>query len=136
MATRILLVDDEPNNLYLLEKMLKPYGLIFSATSGEEGFEMFQKAHQAKKPFDVLFLDIVMLDGIQGDEVQRRIREWESFYLQLDDPVISIVIASTVRKREMIEQMIEEGGQFYMNKPYRIENIVKIMDALGIEVKH
>jgi len=133
MGSRILLVDDEPNNVYLLKKMLDPYGLIFTAPSGEDAFDMFVKAHKAGKPFDVIFLDIILLDGIHGDEVLRRIREWESFYLDLEDPLVSVVIASSIREREVIDRVLREGCEFFMNKPYRIENISTIMNTLEID---
>ena len=67
---RILLVDDQPENLRLLEGVLGPYGYSVRATSsGEEALRLSQA-----EPPDLILLDIVM-PGMSGYDVCRRMRE-------------------------------------------------------------
>jgi PAS domain S-box-containing protein len=61
MATRILIVDDNPENLYLLESLLAGYG--FEVISAENGEQALSKAHL--NPPDLIVSDILMpvMDG-------------------------------------------------------------------------
>ena len=66
---RILVVDDLPQNIKLLEAILAPRGYaVIEATSGEEAL-----AAIAKERPDLVLLDVVM-PGIDGYETCRRLR--------------------------------------------------------------
>ncbi len=70
---RILVVDDEPANLELLESILQPAGFtVLRASGGQEGIEM-ARAH---KPHLVL-LDL-MMPGLTGFDVVETLRRDES----------------------------------------------------------
>ncbi|MCX7614560.1 MAG: response regulator, partial [Clostridiales bacterium] len=69
-GTRILIVDDEPKIVDVLESYLKREGFVlFSAFSGREAYEKFEK----EKP-DLLILDW-MLPDTTGEEICRTIRK-------------------------------------------------------------
>ena len=66
---RILVVDDTPANIRLLEALLAPEGLaVETASSGEEALALI-----AQSPPDLVLLDLLM-PGIDGHETCRRIR--------------------------------------------------------------
>ena len=61
MTTRILVVDDEPRYLRLLEANLVTEGYeVISASDGAEALEIF-----SSRPTDLIMLDI-MLPGMDG----------------------------------------------------------------------
>jgi len=67
---RILVVEDNKTNMYLLRFILKDSGYeVIEATSGEEGVELAIK----EKP-DLIIMD-EKLPGIDGLEATKRIRE-------------------------------------------------------------
>ena len=67
--TKILIVDDDPDLLLLLNKMLKRIGAeTVMAENGESGLALLKAQH-----FDLLVLDL-MLPDIDGYEVLKRIR--------------------------------------------------------------
>ncbi|MEP6653860.1 MAG: response regulator [Myxococcales bacterium] len=69
MSARILLVDDEPMNLALLEALLLPSGYeLVLASDGEEAMRFFDA-----EPFDLVLLDYVM-PGVDGLGVLAHIR--------------------------------------------------------------
>lgn len=73
MGERILLVDDRPENIRLLEAVLAPYGYVTTAAaSGEAALE----ATLRELP-DLVLLDVVM-PGMKGYEVCRRLRADEA----------------------------------------------------------
>lgn len=61
---KILIVDDEPDILELIEYNLKKEGYqVFTATNGQEGITVAKKVHP-----DLIILDIMMpkMDGIEA----------------------------------------------------------------------
>ena len=66
----VLVVDDVPQKLRLLEAVLSPRGFrVATASSGTEALDALRKEHP-----DLVLLDILM-PGMDGYEVCRRIRE-------------------------------------------------------------
>jgi len=65
----ILAVDDDPENLHLINELLKDEYRVRLASSGEQAL---QAARQAPLP-DAILLDIVM-PGLDGYEVCRRLK--------------------------------------------------------------
>lgn len=65
--TKFLLVDDNQQTLDILTRMLSSLGYtnVTQATSGMFALAMLYSARQAKRPFDIVFIDMVMpeMDG-------------------------------------------------------------------------
>jgi len=73
MATRILIVDDEPRYLRLLEANLLTEGYeVATAATGEDAVESF-----SANPVDLILLD-VMLPGMDGFATCQRIRQFSN----------------------------------------------------------
>ncbi|MBW4710421.1 response regulator [Roseobacter sp. YSTF-M11] len=68
----ILVVEDEPNLLAVMEDLLKELGFrILSASSGQEALDVIESGDKV----DLLLTDIVMPGGIGGFELAQRVRE-------------------------------------------------------------
>lgn len=68
--TKILIVDDNEINNYVVEKMLNRFGIAVDvATNGEEAIEKFKK-----NEYDLIMMDYLMPPGIDGIETVKRIR--------------------------------------------------------------
>ena len=69
-AVTVLVVDDQPRNLRLLDAVLSPRGYrVITAESGEAALAILKDS-----AIDLVLLDVVM-PGLDGHEVCRRIRE-------------------------------------------------------------
>lgn len=69
--TKILLVDDNEVNNYVIKQMLYEFNVqVDTALNGEEAIIMFKK-----KDYDMVLVDYLMPPGIDGIETIRRIRE-------------------------------------------------------------
>lgn len=119
--TTILVVDDQPQNVRLLDAVLTPRGYrVMSATSGEDALELLHD----ERPHLVL-LDIRM-PGMDGYEVCRRIREdSETAFL----PVVMVTASDTEQK----VRAIEAGADDFITKPFdqaellaRVKSLVRI----------
>ena len=73
MPVRILVVDDEPRYLRLLEANLLTEGYeVFTASDGEAALELFSAG-----PVDLILLD-VMMPRMDGFTVCQRIRQFSN----------------------------------------------------------
>ena len=109
----ILLVDDVPENLDVLHKMLGESGFtIFVAPSGEIALNLVNQS----KP-DLILLD-VMMPGIDGYEVCRRLKE--------NDETRDIPVIFVTAKTETIDtvQGFLVGGVDYITKPFKFEEVL------------
>ena len=101
---KILVIDDEPNIVKLVEAYLKPEGYeVLTAVDGVSGF----KAAQVFKP-DLIILD-VMLPGMDGIELLSRLRRESDVY----------VILLTARTEETDKIVgLSVGADDYVTKPF------------------
>jgi two-component system response regulator VicR len=109
LATKILLVDDEPLIIKGLKYTLENDGYETAvAYDGEQALEVFQK-----EDIDLILLD-VMLPKMDGIEVCQRIREKSNV------PIIMLTA-----KGEDIDKILglEYGADDYMTKPFNIVEV-------------
>jgi adenylate cyclase len=118
-AARVLVVDDEPKNVRLLEAILTPRGYdVPTASTGERALEMI-----AEDPPDLVLLDIVM-PGLDGYEVCRRIREdWDTAYL----PVVMVTASGDEQK----VRALEAGADDFLSKPVNQSELLARVASLA-----
>jgi two-component system, OmpR family, alkaline phosphatase synthesis response regulator PhoP len=118
---RVLIVDDEPNIVLSLEFLLRQQGYEVSvARDGEEALA----AAEDWRP-DLMVLD-VMLPGLDGFEVCRRLRE------RPENAGLKILLL-TARGRE-VERVrgLEEGADAYVRKPFSTRQLmITVAELLG-----
>lgn len=107
---KILLIEDEPNVISVLQRGLHNSGHELSiAMDGNTGLNM-----ALDHAFDVIILDL-MLPGKNGMEVCRELREQK-----IETPVLMLTALSTV---ENIVSGLDGGADDYMTKPFRISEL-------------
>ena len=106
----ILVIDDEPDMLALLERILQAEGYdVLSAVDGVFGLSLLSQA----KP-DLILLDI-MMPGPDGLKVLQRIRQ------SSNAPVIMI---TAKRDTESLQKALSSGADDYITKPFRPAELV------------
>lgn len=108
---RVLIVDDEPRNLTLLEAVLSPLGIeCCRAQNGVEAVAMYQEM-LAKGEVDLVLLDVMMpeLDGF-GALAQMR-------QLTTTAERIPIVLVTALAAREDRMRGLEAGADDFLSKP-------------------
>jgi serine/threonine protein kinase/CheY-like chemotaxis protein/Tfp pilus assembly protein PilF len=112
-AGRILLVDDEANNLEVLRQMLAgPNYRLFVALSGEDALKVARRA----KPLIVL-LDVVM-PGIDGYETCRRLKE------DPDTRDAAVIFISALSDPKDKVRGFEAGAVDFISKPVQPEEVI------------
>jgi CheY-like chemotaxis protein len=119
MGKKLLVVDDEPTIVRMLESRLKADGYeVFTAHSGEEGLEQCKLA----KP-DAVILDIMMPD-MDGSVVAAHMQE---------DPnlnKIPIVFLTAVVKPQEIPKNRKIGGHYFLSKSFKITELLDILKKI------
>ncbi len=114
--TRVLLVDDDPVILKFVGANLKARN--FDVTTAEDG-ESALKAMEQTLP-DLVILDI-MMPGMDGVEVCRRIREWSRV------PVIMLTAKNELNDKVTLLNL---GADDYITKPFGIEELLARVRAV------
>lgn len=115
---RILVVDDMPDNLFLMNGLLEDRYEVIQATSGKEAL----KVVMSPRPPDMVLLDIMMPD-MDGYEVLRRIRQHPP---TANIPVIFLTALAT-RQDERLG--MDLGAVDYLTKPIDPELVVQRVQA-------
>lgn len=115
---KILLVEDDPNLGLLLQDYLQLKGKfeIVLCTDGEEGWKAF-----SKQSFDLCILDVMMpkKDGFTlGKEIRKANQQ------------IPIIFATAKAMMEDKASAYDLGGDDYITKPFRIEELLLRINAL------
>lgn len=128
---RILVVDDEPYNLALLEAMLESLG--YAAELAADGIQALERLGPH---IDLALLD-VMMPGIDGFEVARKIR---------NNPVcghIPIIMVTALNSREDRLKAVEVGVNDFISKPIdqvelrvRMASLLKFKEAQDMVLRH
>ena len=107
MIKKVLIVDDNSTNLYMLETLLKGYG--FEVTSAEDGKDALNKARL--NPPDLIVTDILMpvIDGYA------LCREWKSDDTLKHIPLVFYTATYTEPKDE--EFALSLGADRFIIKP-------------------
>ncbi len=104
---RVLIVDDEPENIQLLLETLKHECIITAAKNGEKALSM---ACSDKQP-DIILLDI-MMPGMDGYDVCKELKSREE---TRDIPVIFITALDSYHNEE---KGLNLGAVDYISKPF------------------
>ena len=123
---RILIVDDTPTNLDILQTRLAVHGYeILTAADGEEGLA---KA-MAEQP-DLILLD-VMMPKLDGLEVCRRLKADPSL------PFMPIILVTARGDSKDVVAGLEAGGDEYLAKPVdQAALVARVKSMLRIKALH
>lgn len=117
----IMIVDDEPDALALMENILsgEGYDLITVSNATEVGIKATQMLP------DLILLDFLMPD-INGFDVCKALRANE---VTRGIPIMAVTCLS---KEEDIERIFECGADEYLPKPYKFEQLQqKVQELIG-----
>jgi excisionase family DNA binding protein len=117
----IMIVDDEPDALALMENILsgEGYDLITVSNATEVGIKATQMLP------DLILLDFLMPD-INGFDVCKALRANE---VTRGIPIMAVTCLS---KEEDIERIFECGADEYLPKPYKLEQLQqKVQELIG-----
>jgi putative two-component system response regulator len=128
----VLLVDDEPSNLRLLQMLLKAEGYAtLLAGNGAEALALTEK----QMP-DIILLDIMMPE-MDGFEVARRLKS------SPDTRNIPIIMVTALNDRGSRLKALEIGAEEFLTKPFdraelsiRVKNLLRLKEYADFLAEH
>jgi adenylate cyclase len=115
----VLVVDDQPPNLRLLDAVLSPRGYrVITAGSGEDGLAVLKDTG-----VDLVLLDVVM-PGLDGHEVCRRIRADE------DTAFLPVVMITASGDQEKLHALVS-GADDFVTKPFNQAELLARVASLA-----
>jgi len=122
-ADRILVVDDSPDNVFLIQTILEEEG--YSITTAEDGPSAL--AEVDKSPPHLVLLD-VMMPGMDGFEVTQRLRQNAKL------PFIPILLI-TAYDQPSVAKGLDTGADDFIRKPVEVEELLARVRSL-LRLKH
>jgi len=120
---RILVVEDEPKLVRLVREVLSATGYeVLTTNKGAQAVEL-----AAIEQPDLMLLDLVLTDDVDGFEVARRVREFS------DIPIIML----TAKSRETdVLRGFDAGTDDYITKPFSSKELLARVHALLKRARH
>ncbi|MBF0272932.1 MAG: response regulator [Magnetococcales bacterium] len=119
--TRILLVEDDPDNRLLGQHVLTSAG--YSVTTAGDGEEALRCLNDG---YDLVFMDIQM-PRLNGIETTRRIRAGK----EKADPDMPIIGVSAHVREQLRDHCLEAGMDAFLTKPYRAQDLLDMVARAG-----
>ena len=124
MSKKILIVEDDPRSLKMIQMTLRSYGYsLLEATDGEEAL----KVARNDKP-DLIIMDL-RLPKVSGLEVTRQLRQMSDF-----NHIAIIAITAYAMKGDK-EKAISAGCDAYLAKPINSRELPKLVTEMLLQRK-
>ena len=120
---RILIVDDAPDNLFLLQAILEEEG--YEITMAEDGAGALQQVETS--PPDLLLLD-VMMPQMDGFQVTKCIRDNKNL------PFIPILLITAYDQASVVKGL-DSGADDFIRKPLQVDELLARVRSL-LRLKH
>jgi DNA-binding response OmpR family regulator len=115
-SARILIVDDQPSNVRLLEHTLRRGGYVeVSSTTDPYTVAPMHAEHR----YDLMLLDLQM-PGMSGFDVLRELR-------QTDTRVAILVISADP---SLMLAALEAGGTSFLSKPFKLPEVLERVQVM------
>lgn len=115
---KILIIDDEYNDRYLISEFLKKYSCeIIECSNPELAIQII-----SDESFDIIFLDVKMPPG-DGVEILKKIREL--------NPTQTVIVMTGYDEASTREKVLDLGPQLIWRKPVKEKDIDDIFNILN-----
>ncbi len=120
---KILVMDDEAGVRDVVSMMLGTLGYeTETAQEGQVAVELFEKAARARRPFDLVIMDLTIKGGMGGLETLER--------LQRIDPSVRAVVSSGYSNDPIMADFRRHGFVGVLAKPYKITTLSELLDRI------
>jgi two-component system chemotaxis response regulator CheY len=130
-SIRILILEDDAVSGLLIKKYVADVGDSKLVTDGKKAIEEYRAALNERRPYHVVFLDI-MVPEIHGRDVLQMIRKYEN---EMGVPYYrraKIIMTSALGDAENIIDSFQSECDSYMIKPIDKKKLMKELERLGI----
>jgi PAS domain S-box-containing protein len=122
LKRRILLMDDEQMILDIVSRMLGHLGYeVTTCTDGSQAIAAFAKSKSHNEPFDVVMMDLVIPNGVGGQDAVHTIKKI--------DPNARVIASSGHLEHPVMQDHKSYGFSAVLEKPYKLEKLQQVIEA-------
>lgn len=128
---KCLIVEDDLSALKLMQRYLTDYADCDTAMNGQEAVEAFRQAVEAKDPYELICLDI-MLPKMDGHEVLQKLRQIETEHRITGSSCAKVIMTTALRDLNNVHGAFNEGCEVYLVKPVEKPKLIRELEGLGL----
>lgn len=128
---RILVADDDIMIGVLLKDQAMEYGTTDLATNGRDALKAFRLAHEEGKPYDIVFLDLLM-PGMDGQSTLEAMRTFESAHHPDRNTDCTIIMITASREPNDILEAYKNKCNGFLTKPVSWNTILDLLQHVRI----
>jgi len=131
----MLVVEDDFGSRRVMQKLLEPYGDVDVVVDGEEAVDAFKLAWEDSRPYDIIFMDI-MMPKMDGHEALKRLRAIEREMGVKPADEAKVIMTSVLEDpKNVIEAYYGGSATSYLIKPIDREKLEDELERLGVRPK-
>jgi two-component system chemotaxis response regulator CheY len=128
---KCLIVEDDFISRRILKELLSPYCECDIAVNGEEAVTSFRMAHESKRTYDLICMDI-MMPGVDGAEALKQIRQIEKELGVLPEFEVKVIMTTALDDpKTVINSFYKGGATSYLVKPISKQKLVRELRSFG-----
>ena len=129
-SLRMLIVEDEFLSRKLVGHYISKYGKFDVAVNGEEALNAIRESYGENRPYDVVFLDIMMPDK-DGLSVLKELRTFEAECGVNASAGIKVIMTTALGDAKSVMEAFRSQCEAYITKPYTEEAFSTQLKKLG-----
>jgi PAS domain S-box-containing protein len=119
----VIVMDDEPTNLEILQKMLGKLGFsVNTVSNGEDLIKEYNKGLEINKKFDLVITDLTIPGGLGGKDAVAQLKAL--------DPDCSVIVISGFADDPVISNYLEYGFQGVLKKPFTFSDLQRLLVSI------
>lgn len=131
---RFLIVEDDFTSRRVLRRLLEEVGESDVAVDGQEALDALELGWQEERPYDVVFLDI-MMPRLDGQTALKEIRKREEARGILGSEGVKIIMTTALDDRENIMEAFRSQCEAYLIKPITPKRLFEELRNLGYDLQ-
>jgi two-component system chemotaxis response regulator CheY len=128
---KALIVEDDRTSRLLLRELLKGHGPAQTAVNGKEAVEAVRTALEAKQPYDLICLDIMMPE-MDGQEALREIRLMEETKGIAGPDRVKIIMTTALADYANVIKAREQQCDYFLVKPIQKAKLMEELRKLKL----
>lgn len=132
MIVKVLIVDDDPANRMVLQDFMREKASIIDTTSnGVEGVQAFCTAYDAREPYNLVLMDI-MMPVMDGHQALQEIRKIEMERGVEPGNEVKVIMVSCLDDNKNVCQAFFKGmATCYLTKPLSKEGLYTALSSIN-----